>query len=69
MSKKELKKVHIDNQEYIYVVRESYDEITPVAVYESGNKSAVFCRLVFPRYNAITPSMVKEGILKHNADN
>ena len=67
MSRKELKKVHIDDKEYIYVIRKSYGDGTLAKVYESGNKSKPFCELYFPGYTPITPSMVKEGIMKHIA--
>ena len=70
MSKKELRKVHIDNKEYIYVIKKSFSTGNSfVSVYESGNKSDIFCSLSFEEYTAITPSMVKEGILKYIADN
>lgn len=74
MSRKELKKVHIDDKEYVYVIRKSYtlDEKdytnnSLVNVYESGSKSKPYCELYFPEYTAITPSMVKEEIMKHIA--
>lgn len=74
MSRKELKKVHIDDKEYVYAIRKSYTlnekdytNNSQVNVYESGDKSKPFCELYFPGYTAITPSMVKEGILKYIA--
>jgi hypothetical protein len=69
MSNKELRKVHIDNKEYIYVIRKTFSTGNSVVnVYESGNKSNVFCWLSFEEYTPITPSMVKEGIIKYIAD-
>ena len=65
MSKKQLRTVHIDDKEFVYVVKglNTHPWSTVVNVYESGNKSTVFCQLSFDEYTPVTPSMVKEGIL------
>lgn len=66
MSRKQLRKVHVDNKEYVYVVKglNVHPWPTIVNVYESGNKSDVFCQLTFDEYTRVTPSMVKEGIVQ-----
>tara|TARA_R110000851_G_scaffold283479_1_gene437054 strand:- start:1983 stop:2246 length:264 start_codon:yes stop_codon:yes gene_type:complete len=64
MSRKQIRKVHIDDKEYVYVIKKGYPDGTFVNVYESGNKSDAFCQLEYPEYTKVTPSMVKEGIVK-----
>ena len=62
MSRKQIRKVHIDDKEYVYVIKKGYPDGTFVNVYESGNKSDAFCQLEYPEYTKVTPSMVKGGI-------
>jgi len=64
MSRKQIRKVHIDDKEYVYVIKKGYPDGTFVNVYESGNKSDTFCQLECPEYTKVTPSMIKEGIVK-----
>ena len=63
---KQLKKLHIDGKEYIYVVKgmKVHPWQTIVHIYESGNKGQEFCYLEFPEYTQVTPSMVKEALIQ-----
>lgn len=67
MSKKQIRKIHIGDKVFLYTIN-SQKHIQPnptwVNVYESGNKSDILFQLEYPEYIKVTPSMVKEGILK-----
>jgi len=62
MSKKQLRKIHIDDTEYIYVVRKGYPDDTWVNVWLGGDKSNPLYQFEFGEYEKITPSKVKEKI-------
>tara|TARA_R110000751_G_scaffold131843_1_gene234186 strand:+ start:3456 stop:3716 length:261 start_codon:yes stop_codon:yes gene_type:complete len=63
MSRKQIRKVHVDDKEYVYTIKKGY-EATSVNIYESGNKSSVFMRTSFDEYTQVTPSMIKDEIVK-----